>query len=90
MEQNRFKNTITRAALTLTLVLNFGEENTTGIVDAEANWLSPSGRRAKPSSFFIHHSSFSEAWYTLDGRKLDKQPTKPGLYIHVGRKVVVK
>ena len=79
MEQNRFKNTITRAALTLTLVLNFGEENTTGIVDAEAN-----------SSFFIHHSSFSEAWYTLDGRKLDKQPTKPGLYIHGGKKVVIK
>ena len=29
-------------------------------------------------------------WYTLDGRKLDKKPTQKGLYIHNGRKVVVK
>ena len=30
------------------------------------------------------------AWYTLDGRKLDKQPTKKGVYIHNGRKTVIK
>ena len=30
------------------------------------------------------------AWFTLDGRKLDGKPTKAGLYIHGGRKVVVK
>ena len=30
----------------------------------------------------------ADAWYTLDGRKLDKQPTKSGLYIHNGRKVL--
>lgn len=29
-------------------------------------------------------------WYTLDGRKLDKQSTKKGLYIHNGHKVVIK
>ena len=29
------------------------------------------------------------AWYTLDGRRIDK-PTQPGLYIHNGRKMVVK
>ena len=29
------------------------------------------------------------AWYTLDGRKLNGQPTTKGLYIHGGRKVVV-
>jgi hypothetical protein len=29
-------------------------------------------------------------WYTLDGRKLDGKPTKKGLYIHGGRKVVIK
>ena len=28
-------------------------------------------------------------WYTVDGRKLDTKPTKKGLYIHGGRKVVV-
>ena len=32
----------------------------------------------------------ADAWYSLDGRKLDKQPTKKGLYIHNGRKVVIK
>jgi hypothetical protein len=30
------------------------------------------------------------AWYTLDGRKLDKQPTTKGLYIRNGRKTVIK
>jgi surface protein len=29
-------------------------------------------------------------WYSLDGRKLDKQPTKKGVYIMGGRKVVIK
>ena len=29
-------------------------------------------------------------WYTLDGRKLDAKPTKKGLYIYKGRKVVIK
>ena len=32
----------------------------------------------------------SDAWYTLDGRKLDKKPIKKGMYINNGRKVVVK
>ena len=30
----------------------------------------------------------NDAWYTLDGMKLNGQPTKSGLYIHNGRKVV--
>ena len=30
------------------------------------------------------------AWYTLDGRKLDKQPTTKGLYINNGKKTVIK
>ena len=29
-------------------------------------------------------------YYTLDGRKLDGKPTKKGMYIHGGRKVIVK
>ena len=58
-------------------VLNFGDEST-GITEAEAN-----------SSLFTLHSSLSE-WYTLDGRRLDGQPTAKGLYIHGGKKVIVK
>lgn len=30
------------------------------------------------------------AWYTLDGRKLEGQPTQKGVYVNNGRKVVVK
>ena len=32
----------------------------------------------------------NQAWYTLDGRKLDKKPTQKGVYVNGGRKVVVK
>ena len=32
----------------------------------------------------------TEGWYSLNGRKLDGKPTKKGLYINNGRKVVIK
>ena len=35
-------------------------------------------------------SAANDAWYTLDGRQLRTQPTKKGLYIHRGHKVVVR
>ena len=35
-----------------------------------------------------NRSNFLDGWYSLDGMKLDDPPTKPGLYIHNGRKVV--
>ena len=42
----------------------------------------------------VHDSGFtvngSDAWYTLDGRRLDGQPTAKGLYIHGGKKVAIK
>ena len=31
-----------------------------------------------------------DSWYTLDGRKLDKQPTTKGLYIYGGKKQVIR
>ena len=31
-----------------------------------------------------------DGWYTLDGIKLDSKPTKKGLYINNGRKIVIK
>ena len=36
------------------------------------------------------YTNYSDAWYTIDGRKLDSVPTKKGLYIHKGKKVVKK
>ena len=32
----------------------------------------------------------SDAWYTLQGRRLPAKPTKSGLYLHNGHKVVIK
>ena len=32
----------------------------------------------------------SDDWYTMDGRKLNGKPAKKGVYIHNGKKVVVK
>ena len=32
----------------------------------------------------------NDKWYTLDGRKINGQPTKKGIYIYNGRKVVIK
>lgn len=32
----------------------------------------------------------NDAWYTLEGRMLNAQPTHPGIYLHKGRKTVVK
>ena len=29
-------------------------------------------------------------WYTLQGFKIDRKPTQPGVYIHHGKKVVIK
>ena len=40
------------------------------------------------SPLTIDHSA--DVWYTLDGRKLDKKPTKKGVYVKNGRKVVIK
>ena len=38
----------------------------------------------------IEELKWAGAWYSLDGRKLDKQPTKKGLYINNGKKTVIK
>ena len=56
-------------------VLNFGDEET-GISDAER--LNDKGQM------------INDSWFSLDGRKLNAQPTKKGIYLNNGRKVVVK
>ena len=32
----------------------------------------------------------SDAWYTIDGRKLSGKPTRAGVYINNGKKVAIK
>ena len=61
-------------SLVRAFALNFGEE-TTGIISIHN------------SQCTIHNEA--GAWYTLDGRKLQAQPTRKGLYIHRGKKVVI-
>jgi len=56
--------------------LNFGDDDdATGIIS-------------------VHDSGFmvngSDAWYTIDGRKLSGKPTAKGIYINNGRKVAIK
>ena len=57
-------------------VLNFGEDNATSLNEE----LRMKGEELAPA----------EGWYTLDGRKLQDRPTRRGLYIHNGRKQVLK
>lgn len=59
-----------------TVVLNFGDEETTGVVELK------NGR--------IEELKFDGAWYSIDGVKLDKKPTRKGLYIFNGKKIVIK
>jgi len=57
-------------------VLSFGDEETLGIVELKNSR--------------IEELKSDDAWYTLDGMKLDKMPTKKDVYIRNGRKVVIK
>ena len=56
-------------------VLNFDDETTTGIITMEDGKLKMED---------------ATGWYTIDGRKLNGKPTKSGMYINNGLKVVIK
>ena len=58
------------------ITLNFGDDETTRIIELKNSR--------------IEELKSEDGWYTVDGVKLDKQPTRKGLYIHNGRKVVIK
>ena len=58
------------------ITLNFGDDETTRIIELKNSR--------------IEELKSEDGWYTVDGVKLDKQPTRKGLYIHHGRKVVIK
>jgi hypothetical protein len=55
-------------------VLNFGDEESQGITTTD----------------FTDSTDSDGAWYDLNGRKLNGKPTKAGLYINKGHKVMVK
>ena len=52
-----------------------GDDNATGIIEVNA------------TAFRTHGS---DAWYTLDGRRLQGKPAQSGIYINNGKKVAIK
>ena len=62
------------AAATRSVVLNFGEE-TTAIEVVDSGELTV---------------DIDDSWYTISGVKLDGKPSTKGVYIHGGRKVMMK
>jgi len=57
-------------------VLNFGDDETTGIISIENGKLK------------IENDA--DTWYSLDGRKLSGKPSVKGVYVNNGRKVIIK
>jgi len=55
--------------------IDFGDDEATGIIS-------------------VHDSGFmvngSDAWFTLDGRRLSAKPSVKGVYVNNGRKVIIK
>ena len=56
-------------------VLNFDDEEATGIITVNGSGLTVGD---------------SDAWYTIDGVRLSGKPTQRGIYINNGNKVVIK
>ena len=69
-----FKVPANSGATARRFVMNTGEGTQTGICHTD------------PSDLTDH----ADAWYSLDGRKLNGQPTKKGVYIQNGKKIVMK
>lgn len=65
---------ITSLAKANTFVLDFDDGESSGIDNVQ----------------YSMPSVQSEAWYTLDGRKLSGKPTVKGIYINNGRKVIIR
>ena len=59
-------------------VMNFGEGDPTVVGEIES------------SMFNVQCSMDNESWYDLSGRKYDSKPTKPGVYVHKGKKQVIE
>lgn len=54
--------------------------------DVTATWP-PTGITGTPT---ISNTTTDNAWYTLSGMKLGKKPAKSGVYIHQGKKVIIR
>lgn len=55
--------------------------------DVTATWAPPTGITGTPT---ISNTTTDNAWYTLSGMKLGKKPAESGVYIHQGKKVIIR
>ena len=55
--------------------------------DVTAIWA-PTGITGTPT--ISNTTTTDNAWYTLSGMKMDKKPAKNGIYIHQGKKVIIR
>lgn len=55
--------------------------------DVTATWAPPTGITG---TLTISNTTTDNAWYTLSGMKLGKKPAKNGVYIHQGKKVIIR
>ena len=69
------------AAQTRSIVLNIGDETTEIEVKGVKEVLGEPSDQGRAND---------DSWYSLDGRRLDGKPTAKGIYIHGGKKVMIK
>ena len=88
MQRLRIKRTMARAAMLLLMMLlttatAWADNEATGIKTTKVQLDGPEGK--------VNYTNLTnyDTWYTLDGRRVAK-PTQKGVYVHTGRKVVVK
>ena len=64
----------TAGARVTSFVMNLGDDETTGITTTN----------------YANYTNKTDAWYDLQGRRVSGKPTKKGLYIYNGKKIVIK
>lgn len=54
-------------------------------------WKSASGATTGiTTTNFTNYTNAADAWYSLDGRRLSGKPTKRGMYLNNGKKIIIK
>ena len=68
-------------------MLNFFDEQSgiTGLGEDEQT-----GSQGVTTPLPLRRVAGGEAWYSLDGRRLEGKPSQRGIYVNNGRKIVIK
>lgn len=64
------------------------DTNTTHIANANKAWAGKNSQTAIKEVRGERREERGESWYTLDGRRLNGHPTKKGLYVKNGKKII--